>query len=52
MASDSRSPKLSEMQYRVVRPLGAGAGSAILLISDKAAGGKRYALKVVTLHCH
>jgi len=35
------------MKYRVVNPLGTGAGSTILLISDKTAGGKRYALKVV-----
>jgi len=40
-------PKLSEMNYRVLKPLGTGAGSTILLISDKEAGGKRYALKVV-----
>jgi serine/threonine-protein kinase len=35
------------MKYRVVNELGAGAGSKIFLISDKTAGGKRYALKVV-----
>jgi serine/threonine-protein kinase len=35
------------MKYRVVNTLGTGAGSTILLISDKTAGGKRYALKVV-----
>jgi serine/threonine-protein kinase len=35
------------MRYRVVNTLGTGAGSTILLISDKTAGGKRYALKVV-----
>jgi serine/threonine-protein kinase len=35
------------MKYRVVNELGTGAGSKILLISDKTAGGKRYALKVV-----
>ncbi|GAC1466391.1 MAG: hypothetical protein NVSMB9_06880 [Isosphaeraceae bacterium] len=40
-------PKLSSMKYRIVSPLGTGAGSTILLISDKTAGGKRYALKVV-----
>ena len=40
-------PKLSEMTYRVVNVLGNGAGSTILLITDKTAGGKRYALKVV-----
>lgn len=47
MANVSSKPKLSEMKYRVVNPLGTGAGSTILLISDKTAGGKRYALKVV-----
>jgi serine/threonine-protein kinase len=31
----------------VVNQLGTGAGSTILLISDKTSGGKRYALKVV-----
>jgi len=35
------------MKYRVVTTLGTGTGSTILLISDKSAGGKRYALKVV-----
>lgn len=44
------SPKLSKMNYRVVNQLGAGAGSAIFQISDKSAGGKRYALKVVKRH--
>jgi len=39
-------PKLSEMTYRVVNVLGNGAGSTILLISDKEFGN-RYALKVV-----
>ena len=40
-------PKLSAMKYRVVSTLGSGAGSTILQIADKMAGGKRYALKVV-----
>jgi eukaryotic-like serine/threonine-protein kinase len=40
-------PKLSEMNYRVVNQLGTGAGSTIFQISDKADKGKRYALKVV-----
>ncbi len=47
MANVLSPPKLSEMNYRVLKPLGTGAGSTILLISDKEAGGKRYALKVV-----
>jgi serine/threonine-protein kinase len=45
--SSASPPKLSEMTYRVVSVLGNGAGSTILQISDKTAGGKRYALKVV-----
>src|SRR5262245_61785288 len=47
MTDVSRTPKFSGMKYRVVNTLGTGAGSTILLISDKTAGGKRYALKVV-----
>lgn len=47
MSKVSSTPKLSSMKYRIVNPLGTGAGSTILLISDKTAGGKRYALKVV-----
>src|SRR6476469_8350721 len=43
----STTPKLSSMKYRIVGPLGTGAGSTILQISDKTAGGKRYALKIV-----
>jgi serine/threonine-protein kinase len=35
------------MDYRILKPLGSGAGSTILLISDKAKGSKQYALKVV-----
>jgi serine/threonine protein kinase len=46
MAKASLSPKLAEMQYRVIEQLGTGAGSTILLIGDKKTG-KRYALKVV-----
>ena len=40
-------PKLSAMEYRVVGPLGTGAGSTILQIADRSRGGKRFALKVV-----
>src|SRR3954469_21945180 len=47
MANVMSLPKLSEMTYRVVGTLGNGAGSTILEISDKTAGGKQYALKVV-----
>ncbi len=47
MANVSDTPKFARMKYRVVSTLGTGAGSTILLISDKTAGGKRYALKVV-----
>ena len=47
MAQATTTPKLSAMKYRVVSPLGQGAGSTIFQISDKTAGGKRYALKIV-----
>jgi serine/threonine protein kinase len=47
MANVTSTPKLSGMKYRIVSTLGTGAGSTILQISDKTAGGKRYALKVV-----
>ncbi len=47
MANVSSTPKFSGMKYRVVNELGAGAGSKIFLISDKTAGGKRYALKIM-----
>ena len=47
MSNVSTAPKLSGMNYRIVSQLGTGAGSTIFQISDKAAGGKRYALKVV-----
>jgi len=47
MANVSSPPKFASMKYRVVNTLGTGAGSTILLISDKTAGGKKYALKVV-----
>ena len=46
-AATTSSPQFSKMKYRVVNQLGTGAGSAIFLISDKASGGKRFALKVV-----
>ena len=47
MTKVSGPPKLAGMKYRVVNTLGTGAGSTILLIADKSAGGKRYALKTV-----
>jgi serine/threonine-protein kinase len=47
MADVSSTPKLAGMKYRVVNELGEGAGSKIFLISDKTAGGKRYALKII-----
>ena len=49
MASVSSTPKFAGMKYRVINTLGNGAGSTILLISDKTSGGKRYALKVVKM---
>lgn len=47
MSNATGSPSFSGMKYRVVNELGEGAGSKIFLISDKTAGGKRYALKIV-----
>jgi serine/threonine-protein kinase len=46
MASPTAAPQLAKMDYEVLRPLGAGAGSTILLVRDKGTG-TRYALKVV-----
>ncbi len=46
MSQATRNVKLAEMQYRVIKALGAGAGSTILLICDKQLG-IQYALKVV-----
>ncbi|QDV38135.1 serine/threonine-protein kinase [Tautonia plasticadhaerens] len=46
MASTTAAPKLAKMDYEVVRSLGTGAGSTILLVRDKATG-RKYALKVV-----
>jgi eukaryotic-like serine/threonine-protein kinase len=46
MSEVTLAPKLDAMSYRVIDTLGTGAGSTILLISDKELG-KRYALKVV-----
>lgn len=47
MTKLSSLPQLSDMDYRIIRTLGNGAGSTILLISDRARGGQRFALKVV-----
>jgi serine/threonine-protein kinase len=47
MANVSSTPSFSAIKYRVVNELGEGAGSKIFLISDKSAGGKRYALKII-----
>jgi serine/threonine-protein kinase len=46
MPTSTTSPQLAKMDYEVVRPLGTGAGSTILLIRDTSTG-RRYALKVV-----
>jgi serine/threonine-protein kinase len=46
MANTQATPKLAGMEYRVIKELGTGAGSTILLISEKKSG-KRYALKIV-----
>ena len=42
-------PRLNELDYRVVRSLGVGAGSTILLIKDQPTG-RSFALKVVKRH--
>lgn len=46
MNVDPRLPKLEGMSFRVIKELGAGAGSTIFLIGDNATG-KKYALKKV-----
>jgi serine/threonine-protein kinase len=46
MSNVANGPKLAEMQYRVVRALGTGAGSTILLIAESRTN-ERYALKIV-----
>ena len=43
------SVKLSEMEFRVVKPLGQGAGSSVFQINDTKKGGY-YALKIVKRH--
>ncbi|MFM1802034.1 MAG: hypothetical protein RJA81_1386 [Planctomycetota bacterium] len=45
MSKDTTTPQLSGMDYIVVNPLGNGAGSQVLLISDRGTG-QRYALKI------
>jgi len=47
MSNATSPPKFSDVQYRVVGPLGTGAGSTILQIADRSRGGQRFALKVV-----
>ena len=45
MSKENVPPQLSGMDYIVVNPLGNGAGSQVLLISDRSTG-QRYALKI------
>ncbi len=47
MSKSSDLPKFSDVSYRVIGPLGTGAGSTILQIADRNRGGQRFALKVV-----
>ena len=47
MANGPEAAKFKDMEWRVVKPLGTGAGSTILEIADRSRGGKRFALKVV-----
>ena len=42
----TESPKLAEMQFRIVKPIGTGAGSRVFQIADTKKGGY-YALKIV-----
>lgn len=46
MSKVSTAPKLADMQYRIVKALGTGAGSTILLVADTKTN-ERFALKVV-----
>ena len=46
MTQASTAVKLADMQFRIVKPLGNGAGSSVLQINDTKKGGY-YALKVV-----
>ena len=46
MSSTTEAPQLAKMDVEVVKPLGNGAGSTILLVRDKRTG-RRYAMKVV-----
>lgn len=46
MATVQGIPKLAEIEYKILRELGSGAGSSILLIADTRTS-KQYALKVV-----
>lgn len=47
MASISmQGPKLADLEYRVVRTLGSGAGSTVLLVADRKTGSQ-YAMKIV-----
>jgi len=47
MSNLTTEPNLRDMQYRVVKQLGEGAGSVVFLIKDEGGGGKGFALKVV-----
>ena len=47
MPDPTSRPKFSDIQPRVIGPLGTGAGSTILQIADRNRGGARFALKVV-----
>jgi serine/threonine protein kinase len=47
MSNVTSEPNLKDMQYRVAKQLGEGAGSVVFLIKDRTRGGKDFALKVV-----
>ena len=46
VATGVNGPKLAELDYRVIRTIGTGAGSTVLLVADKKLG-TQYALKIV-----
>ena len=47
MSNVTTEPNFKDMQFRVAKQLGEGAGSVVFLIKDKTRGGKDFALKVV-----
>jgi eukaryotic-like serine/threonine-protein kinase len=44
---DAEPPKLATLKFQVTSVLGTGGNSTVMLVADRAAGGGRYALKVL-----